>query len=710
MIRVVHIVSWFACVYALSAAQTSVIDKAGDLDRLLFAKEGAGRYFDLTVRVIAPTTPENTILVVEDDSGVAMLNLGPTPSSRKLSAGDMINISGELVRCADGRLMADCRPPRFIASGPGPASMEVSPETLLSGRCYGRFVRMSGTIIDAFQDEIDPTFVILILDCGGEKIYVTAKKTLAEPLGAAAGLIGREMSVAGVCARLYRGGMQFIGYCVRPYRKADMRLLTPQPDPFSVPELGDLSKMPPTGISALGRRQITGLVIAVYGKGDIMVKVPDGRVILANLVDADAPSYGDTVQVAGFPESNLFHVNLVRAIWRMAPPCEVEEDFPVPVTVRALVTDKNGQTKFDHLMHGHPVHLRGRVLSLPGAGGDDTRFYLQDENFMLPVEAGACKAALKDISVGCEVEVSGICAIESESWRPNSMFPHIKGMMVVMRTPEDIRVLAYPPWWTAGRLMAVIGALLGMLAGIFAWNRALNRRAERRGRELADEKVAHVASELKVEERTRLAVELHDSLAQNLSGVSLEIDTAAKLADTDATAMHEHLNRAARSLKSCRDELRNCLWDLRNRALEEGSMDEAIRQTLAPHLSGVEIALRFNVPRELLSDNTAHAILRIIRELALNAVHHGPATKLWIAGSAESAKLCFSVRDNGGGFNPASAPGFAEGHYGLVGISERVEAFEGEFTIESAPGKGCKATVSIYLAGISDPRSRATEI
>ena len=126
-------------------------------------------------------------------------------------------------------------------------------------------------------------------------------------------------------------------------------------------------------------------------------------------------------------------------------------------------------------------------------------------------------------------------------------------------------------------------------------------------------------------------------------------------------------------------------------------MDEAIRQTLAPHVAGVDVALRFNVPRERMSDNTTHAILRIIRELVINAVRHGRAKKIWIAGSVDGDKLLFSVRDDGCGFDPANAPGFAEGHYGLVGITERVESFEGDFNVESSTGRGTKATVTIGL-------------
>jgi signal transduction histidine kinase len=288
--------------------------------------------------------------------------------------------------------------------------------------------------------------------------------------------------------------------------------------------------------------------------------------------------------------------------------------------------------------------------------------------------------------------------MDTGNWHPNAPFPHIEGFSIIVRTPDDIKILSYPPWWTAGRLLAVIGALLAFLSGIAVWNRMLNRIAERRGRELADEKLAHVTSDLKVYERTRLAVELHDSLSQNLTGVSLAIRAANRLADSDSDGMRHSLNVAAKALDSCRDELRNCLWDLRNLTLEETDMNEAIRQTLAPHVGDTGLLIRFNVSRERLSDNTAHCILRIIRELASNAVRHGGATTIKIAGSIEKDKLLFSVSDNGCGFNPENRPNAAGGHFGLQGIQDRVDGFEGEMYIKSAPGDGAKITVSIKAA------------
>ena len=685
--------------FALSSLAVSAravnIGKASDLARLLFEQKGVGQTFELDVRVIAPTTPDNTNLAVADDSGAVILNLGPKPPSRKLAAGDRIRIAGSIAPRENGQIIADCRPPQFIASGMPDTINAVSPESFLSGKHYGRRVKISGLVSDAFHDEIDPDFLFLILNCNGLKIHAAVKRTLPGLPDTVGAIIGQKISIKGVCDVLRRGGRQFIGYYLRPYVKSDVQILSPQPDPFNVPDLGNLFMKTPSEISELGRRQITGRVIAVYERHIVMVKTQDGQTILADLTDKNLPAFGETIQIVGFPESNLFRVNLVRAIWRKAPPCKINEDAPTPVTARSLMKDLHNQPKFNHLMHGRTIRLTGRILSLQGPGNDDGKLYLKDGEVIIPVDASATPDIIRNLSIGCKIETTGVCIMESDNWRPNSVFPHIKGVMVVVRTPDDIRILARPPWWTPGRLLAVIGTLLAALFGIFVWNRLLNRRAEQRGKELAAEQVAHVTSDLKVYERTRLAVELHDSLSQNLTGVSLAIRAANRLADSDPDGMRRSLGLASKTLDSCRDELRNCLWDLRNQTLEESDMNEAIQQTLAPHVGDAKLTIRFNVPRERLSDNTAHSILHIIRELASNAVRHGNATEIKVAGTIENDRLLFSVSDNGCGFDPENHPTIADGHFGLQGIQDRVDGLEGDMTIQSAPGKGTKVTISI---------------
>jgi signal transduction histidine kinase len=105
--------------------------------------------------------------------------------------------------------------------------------------------------------------------------------------------------------------------------------------------------------------------------------------------------------------------------------------------------------------------------------------------------------------------------------------------------------------------------------------------------------------------------------------------------------------------------------------------------------------VRFAGPRTAISDSTAHGVLNAVRELVSNAVRHGEAAKIRIAGEVRSGTLRVSVRDDGCGFDPANRPGQAEGHFGLDGIAERIERLGGTFEIKSAPGKGTKATIQI---------------
>ena len=132
-------------------------------------------------------------------------------------------------------------------------------------------------------------------------------------------------------------------------------------------------------------------------------------------------------------------------------------------------------------------------------------------------------------------------------------------------------------------------------------------------------------------------------------------------------------------------------------------MDRAIRKTLEPHLDGsADISVRFAVPRTLFTDNTAHVLLCIVRELVLNAVRHGRATSVKVAGCAEDGKILFSVQDNGCGFDPDAAPGVRDGHFGLQGIRERIKGRNGTMAIDSSPGRGTKITVTLMADGEDD--------
>lgn len=688
------------------AGTNHVLRTAAELSQALKAGYASTGYakFELTVTVTYPPKSMSRTFSAEDATGPVVLrevSTWPTPKNvplPQLHRGDKIHAVGYIVRHdTTGTSMAEVKSLKKLSTTTLPPVSSVSAPHLRDQAWQDRPVRLLGIVQDAFRDEIDTYWNYLVIRSGHETVYASFT-TDGSDSDRLRSVVGAEIEIEGLNTSFNNGNRRMIGQALLTTGWDRVRIVKQAPEnPFAVPILDDSYDTSAAIASGIGRRRVQGRVIAVWHGDKFLLRTMDNaRIVRVDLAEKNPPRYGQCVEAAGMPETDLYRLNLSRAEWRESPAETAAEPEATDVTTKNLTTSIWGGKGLQTDYHGKAIRMKGIVRSVPSPNGDG-RLTLECDRRTVPVDASACPEAFKEVEIGCTISAGGICIMECENWRPNAPFPHIEGFAIVVRTPEDIRIIARPPWWTPGRLMAVIGTLLAALFGIFVWNRMLNRRAEQRGKELASEQVAHVMSDLKVYERTRLAVELHDSLSQNLTGVSLAIRAANRLADSDPGGMRKSLDIAAKSLDSCREELRNCLWDLRNQTLEEASMDEAIRQTLKPHVGDARLSIRFNVPRERLSDNTAHAILRIARELASNAIRHGNASEIKVAGAIEGERLLFSVADNGCGFDPERRPTVADGHFGLQGIYDRVDSLEGDFAIDSSPGKGTKATISIRL-------------
>ena len=566
----------------------------------------------------------------------------------------------------------------------------------LNGRYPGKFVRLTGTISDVVHDELNPAFRFFIINSANEIIYAPSR-TITESDAALESLIGAEVSVCGsedYPADSYTMRRQF-RRTLYIWRLDDITILKPAPkDPFGVEELGNLTDRRPSEIPLLGRRRTRGRVLAVWQGRNILVRTPANSIMRLEASDKALPKPGDFIEAVGIPESDIFRINLARAIWRPTEPFAEAEEKPVTnLSARTVLTDETGRTAIKAELHGRLIRLSGLLRSQPSSGV----LYLEDGDFLVPVDANALAELPDQLSVGCRIAVTGVCVMNVEGWRPTAVFPRIDGFTLVPRTAEDIEILSRPPWWTVGRLLAVIGTLLAVIVGIVIWNTSLRRLARKRGRELYRAQIENFASNLRTGERNRLAVELHDTISQNLTGISMQIGAAANFINANREKATKHLDIATRALDSCRDELRNCIWDLRNGALDKHDMNAAIRNALSPCVGDTHLAVRFSVPRSDLSEKTAHTIISIVRELATNAIRHGQAQSVRVAGATEGRRLSISVTDDGLGFDPDSRPGVSEGHYGLQGICERLKDYAGTLSLESAPGRGTKAVVTLTL-------------
>ena len=659
-----------------------------------FSKET--RDFDLTATVSFTRREDDHILfAIEDATGHADINLYgetiPLPEP-----GMRLRITGRFNRQVPFR-EAVVETLSCLARESTPTPKDVTGPDLLSGKADCQLTRITGVVRDVSVSELNANWAFLVVNCQGQKVYISVPAR-DRPTSELNALVDTKISAVGICLPFDRTFRAHMGRVFKVSSADSIHPITNSaPCQDDLPNIESIGYLSPSDIALLGRHRVTGRVIAVWGDNQTLLRTSEGYLAGVEFASGSLPTYGDLIDACGLPETDLYQINLTHAIWRKRTCEPLPPAPPQDVVASRLLTATNGLPRVDRYFHGRAVRIRGKIISQPVDGSPDRRLYLTSNALIVPVEAQTISQKLRDIPVGSLVEISGTCIMEAEPWRPNLVFTKIKGFFLVTRTADDIRVLARPSWWTTGRLSAVIGALFALLFAILFWNVSLRRLSNRKGRDLAKATLAKSESELKVQERTRLATELHDSIVQNLTGASFHLRTADKLRSSNPDAIREQMSIALRTLDSCRDEIRNCIWDLRNRALDEPSMDEALLRTLAPHIGETKLSIRFAVPRTRLTDNTAHGIICIIRELVLNAIRHGHATLIQIAGCLDHERLLFSVKDNGSGFDPQNTPGIEQGHFGLQGIRERVELLQGDVEISSHPHAGTRVSVSVSM-------------
>ena len=645
----------FAC-----AEELPVLGSAAAINDYNAQERAPARPFCITGLV---TRTSGKSFILEDSSGRVLIG---GQRIQPPSPGDRVIIEGFASTPDTGEPWTSALTLSLINSGPCPSRIKIPLPQLDEERDHLRLISSTGTVIDAFADDADGNIAFLLLRDGEVTVPVAVRREL---LARRHELIGAVIQVNGVFSRTINGVRKFSGPFI-DLTDGTLDVVRPAPeDPFAAPGLTDRLYLSPHEVLRMGPRIVAGLVVAVWGDRSFLVLEPSDRLVAVELAEGEQPpSYGMTCTVVGYPTTDLFRLSLVRARFRVRP--------PIPGITDTSVEPVTGATVFAPHKHGTLVRLRGTVLSLPAA--DDHALLLDCGPRNVPVDVSSCPLCLDGLTPGCEVEVTGRLLMITDSWSLDNPFPRILGVKLVVRMPSDILVLRRPPWWTPGRLLAVIALLVVALLGLFGKNRLQKR--------LAQSKMA---------DRTRLAVELHDSISQNLTGASLQIDAVSELIDTDRAKALKRLDIASKTLVSCHQELRNCIWDLRNNALDEKDMATAIRKTVEQHIGGAELSVRFNVPRDRLSDNTMHALMRIVRELAANAARHGEATVIRIAGALEGERLLFSVADDGIGFDPKNHPSIAEGHFGLQGVEERVAELGGEMSVESEIGKGTRIAIWI---------------
>lgn len=210
-----------------------------------------------------------------------------------------------------------------------------------------------------------------------------------------------------------------------------------------------------------------------------------------------------------------------------------------------------------------------------------------------------------------------------------------------------------------------------------------------------------VLLETQLKERKRIAQELHDTLLQGFTGIGLKLDALANTLPPALGATKEQLQRILERSDEYLVEARRAVWELRSPSLETvAEFSEALKKVCERALQGTAIELRFgtNGVACKLAPAVEDNLVRVCEEAVTNAVKHAGPTQVTVKLEYGSDELRLHIRDNGCGFEPPGPGGAKAGHFGLVGIHERVKSLGGDVSVKSRHGEGTEILVAVPMS------------
>ena len=490
---------------------------------------------------------------------------------------------------------------------------------------------------------------------------------IEQPPPAGVSLVDRRVRITGLAVGVINQRRQLVKPYLRLVDWDEIKELAPAPPASDVPLISaeELLAYRITGRDER-RVRVEGIVTAVFPEH---IFLRQGAIAFgARLSPATSLVPGDHIMIAGFPEMVRSSAAVVDAelVSREpgAPPLpeivkptdELEEKHDCKlVSVTALVRDAF-QTGGAIALH---LHGKKRPLYASVPAGSE-----------MP-------------QIGARVNLTGIAQVEL-SRSPTGFAGSTDLVSLRARAPGDLVVLQNPPWWSARRLAIGLGLLGGVTALAGLWIAILRGQVRRQ----TDALRRRIEAEAALEERQRIAREFHDTLEQELAGVSLRLDAlATRIADEKGRTLVENSRHLVARIQS---ETRDLIGDLRDPAEAAGDLAAALEGVAARHNadSGAEVRLDSAPDLPRLPAATVHDLRMIAREAVTNALRHGRAGRVTIGVETNAGKIALRVSDNGDGFDPAAALQGKRGHFGCAGIRERARKIGAEVAWRSTPGNG----------------------
>jgi len=399
---------------------------------------------------------------------------------------------------------------------------------------------------------------------------------------------------------------------------------------------------------------VRGVVVLTAPR--LYVQDPSGGLYVAQYT-GPLLKVGDEVEVKGLAHPGDFSAVMDHAttqvLWARSPMP------PLSVTASQAATGRYDATF---------IELRGTLAAKERGPHNSLILDLDDgaQSFRAMLNPGRSGSLLAALKINSLLRLRGICVVDPALTRNLTPF------VLLLPSNEDLDVIAGPPWWSTGHIIALIIAVpfLAMI-GVILYHRVESWRL----RAILDE-------------RGRLAHEMHDTLAQSFAGIGFQLQAISNGVPANLRDLHEQLDLARDLVRHSHEEARRSIATLRAEALESEDLAIALESCAQRMVGGTAlevIAETKGDPRQI-PLRTTDTLFRIGQEAVANAIRHASPSRLIIQVNWSDDHVCLQIEDNGSGFELAAR----QTGFGIRGMRRRAKTISAEFDVESRPGAGTR--------------------
>lgn len=665
----------FLLVYLASTVALSAIAQSPPLPLLTHVDQvrrltpaEAGRGYPVRIRgVITDDAPAPDFFVQDGTTGIYVEGSHAPVFSHHF--GDRVEVEGIT---GPGRFAPVALEHKLHVLGRGrlPQARLYSWSELVNGRHDGQWVQVRGTVLSASIDRKSWRELTLAMSVASGGGSFKVRVPITHELDASA-WIDRQIVMEGVCGTLFNFHRQFVGVLLYVPRLN----LVQEAERAKEVSFDELMRFSPDQ-SVLQRVRVRGVLVYQQPGNSLFVETNgQGLRILTQQQGLLEP--GDVVEASGFPAVGESTPILEDALFR-----KVGHSSPSPAIAMEL---RGPLERFD----GRLVSIDAKFLQHEGPP-DGQSFLLQHDKRVFTVSAQTETALERMVSISpnSKVRVTGVCLVQSGGfWGTPQSF------RLLIRTPSDITVLRAPSWWNLRHALWLLGVCTGVLVVVSILLVVVSDRL-RAQMAIVREKIRMVVIH---EERDRIARELHDTLEQELAGITMQLDLAVDCFQKTPQTAQQAIETARKISRRSMVEARRSVWDLRCRMLEEGDLVSALSQAVESMTNGERTSIHVEVegePRRLAA-TTELNLLRIGQEAVINAVKHARPSRVTLFLQFRPQVVRLSVVDDGCGFQPIGAALNGSSHFGLLDMRERAQSLGSRLEIHSEPGAGTRIELEV---------------